>query len=490
MNWLLALASGHLLVLLFPQFEITLLAPIALAPLLYALARERDWRLRLALGEVAGFVYWIGTCYWIRGTLVRFGGLDPALAWLALILFALIKALHLAVFSALAGFLLPRWYALPAVAALWCGIERTHGTFGFAWLTLGNAAAEMEVPLRLAPWVGVYGLSFVLLMANLAVAMILLRRPRRDLAWMLALPLLFLLPPVPEKAFGPKRLTALQPNLTEEVPADVSDMVNRSLVAHSRGASLIVWPEAPTGFYWERDAKLRETIATMARLAQAPVLLNAVTFGADGAPRNSAVLVGADGLEAGRYSKTFLVPFGEFVPPLFGWINKVSNEASDFAPGDGPRVFSIAGEATGAFICYEAAFPHLVRQFPALGASVLLNLSNDGWYAGTGAREQHFLLARMRAVENGRWLLRVTNDGITAAIDPAGRVIRRLPEFQNTAGPLPYETIRTKTPYTSYGDWFAWSCLAAGLFAAGGAAIAERRGWTPSAVPSESPGIR
>jgi len=465
---LLALTSGAMLVALFPDFGIELLAPFALTPLLIALARERRPLRRLLLGELAGFVFWIGVCYWIRPTLAAYGGLNVPLSWLALILFALIKALHTAVFAWLAGYSMTRWWAVPATALLWAGIERLHGPLGFAWLTLGNAGIDMGILARLAPYTGVYGLSFAFAAMSAGIALLLLRRPRSHIAWLLAMPALYLLPELPKAIPGEQQAVALQPNLREDAPGDVSRMANRSLLAASpaadgRRANLIVWPENPSGFYWDRDTRLREIAATLARLAQAPMVLGAVTDHPSGGVLNSAIVLDENGAETGRYSKTYLVPFGEFVPPLFGWIEKISPEAGDFVPGPGPSVATAASLRIGTFICYEAAFPHLVRRFPALSANVLVNVSNDGWFFRTAAREQHRLLTRMRAIENRRWILRVTNDGFSSAIDPAGRIAAQLPPYIETAGRFRFSTVSETSFYSRHGDWFAWGALAAGI---------------------------
>lgn len=463
MNYLLGAFSGVLLILLFPKFDIAILAPVALTPLLVAMARERSAMHRLLVGEICGFIFWAGVCYWIRPVLAAYGGLNPLLSALALVLFALTKALHTAVFAWLGGRMIHHWWAAPAIAALWAGIERTHGPFGFAWLALGNAASDMSLPLRLAPFTGVYGISFVFAMLACGLALLILRRSRAHLLPLLCLPLLFLLPEPPSLQTGSRQAAAVQPNLTEDSPPDLTRLLNRSAVAAIGEVSFIAWPEAPVGFYWDRDPVFRYELSGLARRTATPVLAGVVTYTPDGAPLNSAVLVGATGEELGRYSKTFLVPFGEFVPPLFGWIQKISTEAGDFAPGPGPRTLDLEGVRLGAFICYEAAFPHLVRRFAAGGATVFVNLSNDGWFFDTSAREQHLLLARMRAAENRRWLLRVTNNGITASLDPAGRVMKTFPEFRETAGQLPFDAVESMTVYARYGDVFAWSALAAGL---------------------------
>ena len=174
----LSLASALLLILLFPGFNLTWLAPIALAPILIACARERSWKRRFFYGWSAGAVFWCGVCPWIEFVMEVHGNMGRAGGWGTFVLFGLYKGLHLAVFATLAGFLMRRWYAIPAISALWTGIERTHGFFGFAWLDLGNAGIDMPLPMRLAPLAGVYGLSFIFAMLGCAVALIFIRRPR------------------------------------------------------------------------------------------------------------------------------------------------------------------------------------------------------------------------------------------------------------------------------------------------------------------------
>ena len=164
-----------------------------------------------------------------------------------------------------------------------------------------------------------------------------------------------------------------------------------------------------------------------------------------------------------RYDKMFLVPFGEFVPPLFSFVNRITQEAGDFTPGKRVVVFPFGGHHLGAFICYESAFPHLVRRFALGGADVLANLSNDGYFGHSAAREQHLKLVRMRAVENRRWIVRVTNDGITAVVDPTGRITARLPMYSEQVARVQYGYVHDLTFYTRHGDWFAWSCLVIGF---------------------------
>jgi apolipoprotein N-acyltransferase len=228
---------------------------------------------------------------------------------------------------------------------------------------------------------------------------------------------------------------------------------------------LIIWPEVPGPLYYYRDRRFHEEVTGLARVTQAYFLFGTVADTKEGAPLNSAVLLGPDGTFIDRYDKINLVPFGEYVPKFFGFVNRITQEAGDFAPGERMVVFPMGDHKLGTFICYESVFPSQVREFVKNGANLLVNLSNDGYFGHSAAREQHLEIARMRAVENRRWLLRSTNDGITAAIDPAGRVIQRLPMYRETIADLRFDYLEGTTFYTEHGDWFAWGCLLASCVA-------------------------
>jgi len=469
----LALLSAALLVCSFPPLNLVFLAPFALTPLLLALLWEpRPWH-RFLLGYASGNLYWFATCYWIQFVLDVHANMGWWGGWGTFLLFSLVKSLHLAVFSMLAGVLLPRWYAAPAVAALWVGIERTHAPLGFAWLMLGNAGAGMAMPMRLAPLVGVYGLSFVFALIAASVALLLIRRPRRELAWLAVLVLLPLLPALPDPRSGDETAVLVQPSLPEEadwMPVTTEAMERRlvdltAATAGGSGTNLIVWPESPAPFFYYADPSFRDMVTGLARRTHAWFIFGTVAQTPQGQPLNSAVTLAPDGHLVDRYDKVDLVPFGEFIPPMFGWVNHISRaaaeEAGDFVPGNRIVVTPAGEDRIGTFICYESAFPDLVRRFVRQGANVLVNISNDGYFGRSIARQQHLLLVRMRAAENDRWILRATNDGITAVIDPAGRVTGGLPMYEMSTGRFRYAHESAMTPYTEFGDWFAWGCLVA-----------------------------
>jgi apolipoprotein N-acyltransferase len=450
LKYLLALLTAILLILAFPRFSLAWCAPVALAPLLVAVAREpRPWR-RFLLGHIAGVVYWFGVCYWIQAVLAFYGGLNAPVAWLAFLLFCLIKALHMGVFAMLAGTLMRTGYtaaAAPAVAALWVAIESTHGSLGFAWLALGNAGIDMGLPMRLAPYTSVYGLSFVFMLMATTLALAVLPDARR----------------------GRETAVLVQPNISEDQQwtADSVDRMQRNLMALSLRAvmtggnehpALVVWPEVPAPLYYDADPRFRGYVGELARLANTNLLLGVVARTPQGAYLNSAILVAPDGRLVTRYDKVNLVPFGEFVPWPFDFVKRITTEAGDFTAGKQVVVSPIDGHKLGTFICYESVFPNFVRRFVQDGADVLFNISNDGYFGKSAARLQHLEIVRMRAAENRRWILRATNDGITGTIDPAGRLRGALPLYVEAASRTGFTYIRERTFYTRYGDWFPIVC--------------------------------
>jgi apolipoprotein N-acyltransferase len=174
---------------------------------------------------------------------------------------------------------------------------------------------------------------------------------------------------------------------------------------------------------------------------------------------NSALLMGANGRVISRYDKVNLVPFGEFVPWPFGLLTrKVSSEAGDFEAGKNVVVSPLDSHRGAVFICYESVFPSYIRQFAASGAEVLINISNDSWFGKSQARYQHLQIVRMRAAENARWILRATDNGISAVIDPAGRIVRTTQEYEELAARFSYRYRQDLTLYTRYGDWFVLLC--------------------------------
>ncbi len=471
MNWLLSVAAAVLLVLCFPPYGAAWLAPLALTPLLLACAKEpRGWR-RLAMGYAAGIVYWCGVCPWIQFTLAAHGGVGEAGGWVLFALFCLYKAVQMGAFAWLAGYAADSPMAAPLLAGLWTAIEFTHAPLFFAWLHLGNAAIDQPLPLRLAPFTGVWGISFLFALTAAAVALAILRRPRH-LLWLAAWPALLLLPRLPGPTPGTRTAVMVQPNVDEnqQFTERTYALLRDRLAALSLGpllgrpADLVGWPEIPAPLV-EDDPRFLRLEREITTGGHTWLLTGLIGRARDNDVFNSAALFSPDGREVSRYDKVHLVPFGEFVPWPFGVIaHKVSSEVSDFVPGDHIVVSQLNGHGLSAFICYESVFPGFIRDSVASGAEVLVNPSNDGWFGKTAARFQHVEIVRMRAVENARWILRGTNDGITAAIDPAGRIAQSVAGYTEITARMNFDYRTELTFYTQWGDWFQVICLGLALW--------------------------
>jgi apolipoprotein N-acyltransferase len=251
----------------------------------------------------------------------------------------------------------------------------------------------------------------------------------------------------------------------------------RQNTGSAQAAKLIIWPEVPAPFYF-RDPKFAARAERIARDSGASFLAGVVEWreGPNNRllPYNSAVLLDPAGQRKYQYNKIHLVPFGEYVPlrRLLTFASQLTAEVGGFQAGtaystgelpDEPAPWEMrtpgAPHKFGAFICFEAVFPNLVRQFTANGAELLINISNDGWYGRSAAPDQHLAMARVRAVENRRWLLRATNNGYTVAIDPYGREVARLAPDVRGVLRAPFSFRSDRTLYSRWGDWFAWMCV-------------------------------
>jgi apolipoprotein N-acyltransferase len=246
------------------------------------------------------------------------------------------------------------------------------------------------------------------------------------------------------------------------------DLTEVSLDSHGSPShpDLIVWPENPAPFYIS-DPLFRDAVSNVARLSNTWLLIGSIGIrNASATPNqpteiyNSASLVSPNGDWVSRYDKVHLVPFGEYVPfkQIFSFAGGLTKEVGDFSRGTSRAPLDAGATKLGVFICYESIFPDEIRQFANAGAQVLVNISNDGWYGDSGAYAQHLKQSRMRAVENNRWLLLDTNTGVTAAIDPNGRVVAGAPRKTRTALRAPYALANSTTFYTRHGDWFAYLC--------------------------------
>jgi apolipoprotein N-acyltransferase len=508
--WALAIVSAILQIVIFPLPNLYLLSWIAVAPLLVALLRARrpetlqlEGSVKLLparplqgflLGYACGILWYGGSCYWVYSTMKQYGGINSAGAAGLLLLFCLYLGLYHGLFGLITSLLARHSLRTALVSGpfVWVAVELARTQIsGFPWDLLGISQVD-NVPLaRIARITGVYGVSLEIMIVNAAfAAAFLVRRNRRNSLLLAAVAAAFVLQiarwmPVPE-APADRNAVLVQENVpvldntdwTRQYFQDTLAkliQVSQQLPAGERlrHPDLIVWPESPAPFY-SGDPFFRNALSDLARNTHSWVLagnIGIVSLGMSSQNAaatsqnaseifNTASLVSPEGDWAAHYDKIHLVPFGEYVPfkQWLSFAGGLTKEVGDFSRGTSRSPLQASDEKLGVFICYESIFPAEVRRFAKQGAQVFVNVSNDGWYGDSGAYAQHLKQARMRAIENERWLLRDTNTGVTASIDPYGRVVASVPRKERTALIAPYALISETTFYTRHGDWLAYAC--------------------------------
>jgi apolipoprotein N-acyltransferase len=508
-DYALAACSGALLAFSFPSFGIPAIAWVALAPLLLTLGRGTPTQAFL-LGLTTGIVYFVGTLYWISLVMNQFGGLQM---WTAVLVNALLIA-YLALFPALFAVVVRRLVstvgppALLAAPLVWVSTElgRTHLLTGFPWVLLGYSQTSVLPIAQLASVLGVFGVSGLVAFVSAALVFALAppeygasgtfdpARARRagtfvPLAGAVALVLLV-------GIWGTRRVVRgeltqagesvtvglIQGNVDQSEKWDVTraasifrDYLRLTREAIAGGARLVVWPESSTPFFFEEDRPAAEQVRDLVRRSNVAML-----FGSDqierGQPNqyfNSAFMLTPQGETAGVYRKVHLVPFGEYVPlkSLLFFAAPLVEAVSDFSPGEDTVLLPVGAHPVSTAICYEVVYPNLVRQGVARGSELLTTITNDAWFGRTSAPYQHFAQASMRAIENGRYLVRSANTGISGIVDPYGRVLFQSGLFEPAVIVGQVRWLKALTVYTRIGDVFAYAALAA----TAGLLVAARR---------------
>jgi apolipoprotein N-acyltransferase len=488
-------ASGVLLVLSFPQADFGWAAFGALVPLLLALhgAAPRE---AARLGFFTGAIFFYGLLLWLIQVMSRYGGLWRSTSVAILSLLVAYLALYVMLFAAIVAAGLRRLGppALLAAPFVWVGLELVRGRLltGFPWGVLGSTQWRHPAMLQAASIGGVALVSWLVVAANAAVAMLLLPGARRrDRLAAIALLAPVLLAPLwggralarlPDGDGEPIPVAAIQANVPqdrkwrpEEEEGIVTSLLDLSRQAAGGGARLILWPESSSPLAFVRPAgeaalpmavapqkDEADRVAAFVRETGVTLVAGAVQYRReDGRTRayNSAFVSRPDGGPGDSYDKVHLVPFGEYVPlqRLLFFVNRmVQGAVGEFGAGRSFAPLPTPWGGAGTVICYEAIFPEQVRRLKP--AAFLVNLTNDAWFGTSAAPRQHLALAVGRAVENHRWMARAANTGISAIIDPAGRVVAETPleVEQVLAGTL---RVRSDvTPYAARGDLFAWAC--------------------------------
>jgi len=484
-NIIAALLSGVLLFLSFPKFGSGILAWVALIPLFYSL-RDATLLEGFKAGFLAGLVAHIGIFYWVSNVVVQYGNLPVYMGIMAMLLLAAYLSLYTACFAMGVVFLRGRGGTLlPAAPLLWTIIEfaRSHLLTGFAWENLAYSQYLFGNIIQIADITGIYGISFAIVMVNAVLYNLWsLRFRRRYLLTEIAIASAVI---AAIYGYGHFRTADIRESVQKKASVEVALVqgnidqnikwndgyqlqtldIYRSLSLPSIPAEggLIIWPETAAPFYFEGANPLRAEVIAIAQASNRRLLFGSPRYDEGGGKisyMNSAYLLRPDGTVAGRYDKVHLVPYGEYVPlrQFFPFINKIVVGIGDFQPGTGFNPIDSNGHRIGVLICYEAIFPESARDYKQKNVDLLVNITNDAWFGKSSAPFQHLSMTVFRAVETRLYLVRAANTGISAIVDPTGKILSQTGLFERTVLKGEVKYLDEKTIYAAYGDVFVYLC--------------------------------
>ncbi|MCE5263538.1 MAG: apolipoprotein N-acyltransferase [Deltaproteobacteria bacterium] len=481
-----AALSALLLILSFPKFGNGILAWVALVPLFHAL-RDAGPEEGFRIGFMTGLFAHVGILYWISYAVVKHGHLPIYMGISAMLLLAAYLSLYTAFFAAGLTFLRARGSALYLTAPpLWTILEfmKSHFLTGFPWENLAYSQYHFGNIIQIADITGTYGISFAIVLINAVLYDIVAARFKRarypvtGIATAAAVLLAiysyghFRIADIQEsmRETGSIEVALVQGNIDQSIKWDdryQSETLDiyRSLSLESLPAmdGLLVWPETAAPFYFERPGTEREAVIQLTRISGRSLLFGSPRYEeGDGkvSLMNSAYLLRSDGVVAGRYDKTHLVPYGEYVPlkQYLPFMGKLVAGVGDFRPSSKFAPLSHNGHRLGVLICYEAIFPEAARSYKNQGAGLLINITNDAWFGRTSAPFQHLSMTVFRAIENRLYLVRAANTGVSAVIDPTGIIRSRTDIFERTVLRGRVKFIDERTFYAAYGDLFVYAC--------------------------------
>jgi apolipoprotein N-acyltransferase len=499
-----------LLALSFPRYGHPAVAFVALAPLLVAVS---GWagraalpgvstRRGFALGLLAGFLHFAGTMYWTSATVSTFGGLPVVVAALIAGLLALYLATFPAIAMAIVSILVRRFgvAGLWLAPAAWVTLEYVRSLViegGVPWSPLGNTMVTFLPIAQLASAVGVFGLTVFVVLLNVGFALTaMLDGRRRYVAAAVSIGLI-----AATSVWGGLRLSSnaltsgtpikiglIQGNIAQTDKWDptragmiLSRYLQLTRQAAANGAQFIIWPESSTPFPFEED-RAGLAVRHLVQALGKPLLLGSDEFEEGKPPShyNSAFMLDTAGATAAVHRKIQLVPFGEYVPfkPLLPFIGPLVQAASGFSPGTRVTMLPVEGHMISTAICFEVAFPTLAREAVQNGSEMLTTVTNDAWYGQSSAPYQHFELAAMRSIEQGRYLARAANTGFSGIIDPYGRVLIKTNLFETVAVVGEARFVQAKTLYARIGDVVVFMSAAV-IALALGLALRKSRGSRP-----------
>jgi apolipoprotein N-acyltransferase len=495
---LLAISSGALVALSFPNSGLSILAWVALIPLLTAL-EGTNLRTAFRLGFTCGLTAYIGILYWINVVITQYGHLP----WAASIPLYLTLAAWLGLFYGFATLVaragetvgIKSAFSLP-VAWVAGDLLRSILMTGSPWAMLGHSQYRTLPLIQIADICGVFGITLLIILANVVLYRALRAVSGAGVPYPVksALVLLFLIVATlfygfdrlnsgESAATAPLRVALIQGNIPQDVkwsPAfqDTTIAVYERLTREAAvgGVDLVVWPESAVPFFFQDEVVKAERIKLLARQLSTSLIIGSPAHELRDGKRvflNSAFMISPSGNVTGRSDKIHLVPFGEYVPlgRFFPFISKMVVGIGDFSPGERAVPLMAGQTPVGTMICAEAVFPELGRAYVNNGARILANITNDAWFGSTSAPYQHLSIAAFRAVETRTPLVRAANTGVTAIVDQNGHI--------NTMTGLFVEGFRIgevrpgsgNTIYLKIGDSAAWLCV---ILTAGIAGLAWR----------------
>ena len=503
---LLAMASGALIALSFPNSGLSFLAWIALFPLLIALEGATP-RTAFRLGFTCGLCAYAGILYWINIVITDYGHLP----WAASILLYLILVAWLALFYGLTTLLarvgeqvgIKTAFSLP-IAWVAGDLLRSFLMTGAPWAMLGHSQYRTLPLIQIADICGVFGITLLIVLANVVLYRALRAISGAAVPYPLKSALLLLILFITTLFYGFSRLNAGTPTtgaplrvalVQGNIPQDVKwspTFQDKTIAIYERltreaaknGVDLVVWPESAVPFFFQDEPQQADRIRKLARELSTSIIIGSPAHELRNGKRvflNSAFMISPSGETTGRSDKIHLVPFGEYVPlgRFIPFISKLVVGIGDFSPGEQALPLMVGQTQIGTLICAEAVFPELGRAYVNNGARILANITNDAWFGRTSAPYQHLSIAAFRAVETRTPMVRAANTGVTAIIDQNGHI--------NTMTGLFTEGFRTgevrpgsgDSIYLKIGDTAAWLCV---LLTAGIAGVAwyKRRKYLPT----------
>jgi apolipoprotein N-acyltransferase len=492
----LSIISGVALTIGFPVVGFSYAAWFALVFLLFAI-RNTSVRHSIVLGGLTGMVHFAALLYWLVETMHIYGYLP---LWLSVVLFiplVFYLSLYVAAFAGMVRvFCSGSFFTLFLIPVFWVCLEyvRSFAFTGFPWGLIGYTQVAHLNLIQISDIFGVYGVSFVIVLANAVIFFGLLRLQKEkwqgcDISTRQVIVSFAMMASVFALVveYGNVRLQStdkmmseseklnvavVQGNIEQSAKWDLAfrmDTIEKYIrLSEQAGKShpdLIVWPETATPFYFKYNIEMTKMVLQAIRTTKTHFVVGSPTV-EFAEPQeyyyNSAYLVTPDGDIAARNDKVHLVPFGEYVP-LKKWlpfINHLVAQVGEFRAGKKGDTLKWAPADIGVLICYEVIFPELARECVSNHAGLLVNITNDAWFGNTSAPYQHFSMAVFRAIENRRSLIRAANTGISGFIDPAGRLLSQTGLFEEAVMTYSVPVIKKYTSiYTGYGNLLVLGCF-------------------------------